>query len=375
VTELAITGLGILSSAGIGPEALAAAVPDALNGVGRRGANVAGLYVEPLPFPNAHALVEFDARRLLGHKGTSFLDRSTALALVACGLALEDSGVRVDETNSSRVGITLGTTMGSMKSASDYSRETMVEERPYMVNAVLFPNTVMNCAAGRAAIWYGLKGVNATVAGGQVTFLETVRYALNALRCGHADVLLLGAVEEFTPHTAWATHLTAPKGQSLSAGEGAAVFVVERADEARRSGRSLDGEVLSAITAFGAGSDPEGVSAALVGCVHRALERAAVAADDVTLLLTGETSDEDRIETESVATALGRPAVNRLLVKKVLGECQAASGALQLAAVLALHRGDLRRNGAISMITGRTPDGSVGAAVVRGWNRVGADRW
>src|SRR6185369_14219525 len=139
-------------------------------------------------------------RDLLGRKGTSSFDRRSALAVVACGQAIEASDIRVDDTNRRRIGIVLGTSLGSLKSMNDYTQETLRYDRPYLVEPLLFPNTVMNCAAGQAAIRYGLKGINATVAGCELAFLHALRYSRNAFRCEYADALLIGAVEEFTPH-------------------------------------------------------------------------------------------------------------------------------------------------------------------------------
>jgi len=371
MTSLAVTGCGILCSVGIGLDALAGVL--ARDCEANPGPDVGDLYTDALPSPTGHALVDLNFRQLLGRKGTAFLDRRSGLALIACGRALEDSGLRVDDGNRHRIGVTLGTTWGSLKSMSDYTKESLLEERPYLVNPALFPNTVMNCAAGQAAIWYGLKGPNATIAGGQLAFLSVLVYAANALRCGYADIILAGAVEEFTPHTAWATHQTQPDKSPLTAGEGAAIFVVERSDGAKSADRHLDAEVMSVVTGFSPGGEQSGgMSSALADCIRRALAKANVKPDGVSFVATCETGDEDqdRIEAGAVTAVFGSADVERVLVKKILGECNAATGGLQLATLLVLHRDDPSRDGHISLITGWTRDGGIGAAVLRGWSRV-----
>lgn len=199
MSGLSISGYGVVCAAGRAPA-------DLLQ-TGDVRVDVRGRYAEPLPHPTA-AVADVDVRAELGRKGTSFLDRATVLTLVACGDALRDAGLDLDAVDLARVGVVLGTTTGSLKSTMDYCCDTLTQERPYLVNPVLFPNTVMNCAAGQTAIWFGLRGLNATVAGGPVAFLHALRYATGALRRGYADMLLTGAVEEFTPHTAWDTALT-----------------------------------------------------------------------------------------------------------------------------------------------------------------------
>jgi 3-oxoacyl-[acyl-carrier-protein] synthase II len=290
---------------------------------------LAGMFEEPLPAPSGPVLVDFDVRKSLGRKGTSFYDRATALAVVACGAALENGAVVVDDLTRTRIGVVLGTTLGSFKSTSDYSRDTLVQEKPYQVNPVLFPNTVMNCATGQAAIRFGLRGINATIAGGALAFHHALRYATNALHREYAETMLVGAVEEYSPHRAWSTHLTG----AGTAGEGAAVFVVERPG----GPRPVVAEILGTATGFG-GDD------ALAGCVRRVLSTAGVPAEEVRLVV----GEDDVL-----------PHCERVSVTARLGVCDAAAGALGLATVLA------RKDPGVSLLTARTPDGGVGAALVR----------
>lgn len=364
-----ITGYGVLSPTGVGPQPLAAA----LSGAGVADVAAGGLFDDPLPSPEPRALVDFDVRSRLGRKGTSSYDRSTALAVVACGEALADAGLAVDDETRHRIGVVLGTTTGSLRSTMEYSRETLVNERPYLVNPMSFPNTVMNCAAGQAAIRYRLTGLNATVAGGQLAFLNALRYSANALRRGYADVLLTGAVEELSPQSAWALRL-AGHTPDVPAGEGAAVLVVRRAEDVRatagtdRSGR-VDAEVLAVATGFSPGAERGDQRAALAGCIRRVLADAGLAPTDLGAVVTGDTASDDRMESAAVDSALAGVTVPRIAVKEVLGESQAAAGALQAAAVLLRHRDDVSLDGCVTLLTGRTPDGGVGAAALRGWSR------
>ncbi|NUR59917.1 MAG: beta-ketoacyl synthase [Catenulispora sp.] len=366
---LAISGWGVLSAAGTGAQEFAGTLAGAAPS---RAADVTAMFEEPLPQDRAHALVGFDVRAHLGRKGTSFFDRSTALALVACGQALADTDLEVGEANTGRVGIALGTTTGSLKASSDYSRETLVNEKSYLVNPILFPNTVMNCASGQAAIWYKLKGVNATIAGGPLAALSALRYARNAISRGYADALLVGAVEEFSPHTAWLTEQLYPEAAGrVPTGEGAAVFVVEAADADRAGRRQPDAEVLALeVGEFAPPGEMPDPASGLAAVIRRALAAADVNAAAVELIVTGESGvpELDAVERDAIAATV--PGAPRLLpVKHFTGEARAASGALQIAAVLAHHRADPARDGAVSVVTACSPDGSVGAAVLRGWSR------
>jgi 3-oxoacyl-[acyl-carrier-protein] synthase II len=352
---VAVTGLGVLSGAGIGAEPLAAALVSGTP-VAR---DVRAMYDEPLPVSHAPAIVDFDIRTQLGRKGTTFLDRGTGLALVAYRDALADARVVVDDGNRHRVGVVVGTTAGSLRSTCDYSRETLVAEKPYLVNPALFPNTVMNCAAGQTAIRFGLRGVNATIAEGPLGFHAASRYAVNALRRGYADVLLVGAVEEFTPHTAWATYVAS--GGVAVAGEAAVAFALEPAARARAAGRRILAELLAQGFAYRPGaSGGAPVHDTFVACVRSVIARAGVRPAEVDTVVTGESGPDDRTETDAVAAALGAPPPRRLLAKPVLGECQAATGGLGL--VAAMH---VAGTGPLALCTARSRDGGVACALWR----------
>jgi 3-oxoacyl-[acyl-carrier-protein] synthase II len=363
VTGLVITGWGALSAAGIGTEALARA----LAAGARPAPDVSGLYPEPMPLPDGFALVDFDVRQLLGRKGTSFLDRASALAMVACGQAIGHSRLVVDEQTRYRIGIALGTTLGSFRSSSDYCRETLVADRPYLVNPVLFPNTVMNCAAGQSAIRYGLHGVNGTVAAGRLGFLGALRYGANALRRGHAEAMLVGAVEEFTPHAAWLHHRLGRPGLP---GEAAVVFVVEPADAAALAGRPPLARVLGVSAGYHPDRDGGALADTVTAVARRALEQADRKPGEVTYLTAAEDDDAAGCAMEgAVAAALEPKTTRRSGVRLALGDCGAAAGALQLGAAL-LTSGDAGP----TLLTGWSPDGSVGSIVVESHAGVGTDR-
>lgn len=363
MTALAVTGWAALTSAGPDRGDAVAALRSA-----RPGTQVAGSATAVPPAsgtPDAPTgeppggpghVLDLDPRSRLGRKGTSALDRGTGLALVAAGQALADSGLLGAEPPD-RVGVVLGTSLGGFRAAMDYSRQTLVGDRPYLVSAASFPTTVMNSAAGQVAIRYGLRGVNATVAGGRLAFLEALRFARTALGRGHADALLVGAVEEYSAQHAWRTYRTA--NPEVPAGEAAVVVAVRRTVDLTATGRAPVAELLALEAGFAAGADEQ--AAALGGCALRCLRRTGLAAADVTLLATGELEDADRGESAAVRRTLGPAFVaERVLAAPVLGDCQAAAGGLALAGLVARAAAPT-----LGLQTGRTPAGAVGAALWR----------
>lgn len=360
--RLVITGCGVLSSVGSGSAALGAALRD-----GRSGrAALAGHFDEPLPFTDACWIADFDLRQLLGKKGTSFFDRLTGLTIATCGMALESARLAVDVHASDRIGVVLGSSVGSMRSISEFTRQSLVSERPYLVNPVLFPNTVMNCAAGQAAIWYKLRAVNATVSNGQLSSLAALRYAMWMLRRGYADVLVVGGAEEMSPQLAWGFHHASDLAATPTLlGEGCALFVLEPARTAQAEGRTALLELLACEVGCAAPpGDPEAVTEALARCIRRGLARARLAGG--AWVHAGSFRGDpllDPAEAAGVALGLGDTPSAQPRVKQAAGECYSAAGALQLAALA----DQLARPGSagLGLVTSVGRDGSVGCAIVR----------
>jgi 3-oxoacyl-[acyl-carrier-protein] synthase II len=354
-TPLKITGCGVVSGAGIGLGTLDTAATTAAPAV----EPPAGEDYPPGPLrPVPH----FDVREHLGRKGTRNLDRTTALGLVACQLALGDRAERMPEEERNETGVVIGTSMGSVRSSSEFSRDTLVQERPYLVNPSLFPNTIMNCCASQIAIRHSLRGVNATLAGGQSSGLHALRYARNAIGQGHARRLLVGAVEELSAQSAWAWRRTKALKRTAAVGEGAAVFVIEDGDGAEPLAELLACEVVYTHSR----SLRDRVAGDLTRVITRALHRSGVDAGQVDVVAYGSTGlvALGSVEARAVRAALGGEPRDSLAVKEKIGECFSASVGLQLAALLAHWESTPATRTRYGLVTSLGFDGNVGCAVL-----------
>ncbi|MFF9036693.1 beta-ketoacyl synthase N-terminal-like domain-containing protein [Streptomyces sp. NPDC014892] len=367
VRPLAVTALGVVSPAGIGLDALA----EALRGDRTPCSDAAQL---PLGDADADGLPEavrivpdFRIADHVGRKGTRHLDRTTALGLAATAVLRSAAGVADGDPEWAATGVVLGSTSGSVRSSSEFARDTHVQERPYLVDAARFPNTVMNSVTGQAAIWHGLRGINATLSGGTTASLAAFRYARNALAQGHARRLLVGGVEELCPQTAWAWVATGALAPEVPIGEGCALFALEDAERARAAGTPVLAEVLACETSFAPVGQRPGLSGGLAECVNRALARGGVDASEISLVAPGGTglSVLEGAERRALTRVLAGRAVEQVRVKDVTGEAYSADGALQLAAVLAHWRDTPADSRRVALVTGLGHDGNVGCLVVR----------
>lgn len=314
-------------------------------------------------------LAGFDPTTLIGIKGTRTLDRMTSLVIATAGMVLDAQPGGA--AGRAPLGLVLGTSTGSVASIVDFTRDTFVRERPYLVNPALFPNTVMNGAAGRTAIWYGLRGPNSTIAAGHLTGLVVLRYATRMLRLGYADRLLVGAVEEVSEEVSVAAatvgraDVTAAGGGLTPLGEGCVVFLID----GRAGGDGAAAEIVDfefGVAEVGTGAQ----SAGLARTIRSLLTRTGIRPDDLWLVSLAQSGDGtlDEAELTAVDEALGGPGVGRRVVaSERTGNAFSALGAFQLAAALALaadaDQDDSRTRPCL--LTSLGVDGSVGCALVR----------
>jgi 3-oxoacyl-[acyl-carrier-protein] synthase II len=83
------------------------------------------------------------------------------------------------------IGLVGGTVYGNVGSVGRFVREVETEG-PRFVDAMLFPNTVLNSPAGFASIAFSLTALNSTVNAGPATGLAALAYAARLLRRGRA---------------------------------------------------------------------------------------------------------------------------------------------------------------------------------------------
>ena len=135
-----------------------------------------------------------------GKREFATLDRSTRLISAAAGLALDDAKLLIGDGNSHSVGVSVGTTFGSLHSISQFDRDELIDGPKY-VNPSHFPNTVINSPASQVSIRFGIRGFNTTVSTGFCAGLDAISYASDFIRLGRAEIVLAGGVEELCEET------------------------------------------------------------------------------------------------------------------------------------------------------------------------------
>ena len=253
--RVVITGLGIISSLGLGKEAFWESLRQ-----GRSGLQEISHFDPSLTGSRLGGEVRgFEPKDFLAAAKVRRLDRVSQMAVAAARLAFEDAHFRCSFDGAGEVGVILGSGFSGLVSTEAFFRG-LLDMGPSGANPMLFPNTVPNAPASQVAIEMGFKGPNATLSHKEVSGENAIVFACDLIRHGKADLLLGGAVDELSqilhfsywkmgalsPHRRGGEEICCPfdlRRNGIILGEGAGVVVLEELSHALSRGASIYAEV------------------------------------------------------------------------------------------------------------------------------------
>ena len=312
----------------------------------------------------ANAPDEFEFGELAA-KEVRRLDRFTLLALAAAHEAMQDAGLDLDDAESERSGVAIGSGIGGLQTLSN-SLGVLKTSGPRRVSPFTIPMSICNMASGYVAIQHGLRGPNLCQTAACASGGHSIGESARAIERGDADVMFAGgseapivdlAVAAFANMKALSTRNESPVAASrpfdtdrdgFVIGEGAAVLVLEDLERARARGANILAHVLGyGMTADAASvaqptEDGEGAQR----CMSEAIADAGLNPSDVDYLNAHATSTPqgDPSEVRAIRVVFGEHT-QRLPVsatKSMTGHLLGAAGAVEaLLCVRALQTGIL----------------------------------
>ena len=295
--------------------------------------------------------------RALAGRPLAAIDKTGQLAIVAGQRALAASGL--DKVPPAELGLVLGTMFSSAHTIGEFDRRAQTAG-PEFASPLDFANTVLNAAAGQAAIRLALRGVNLTIGGGQTAGLQALGFAADLVASGRAPALLAGGVEQlflesYIGHCraglACGTngrpgHVPVPFDvyrTGLCLGEGAGLVMLETMPAAVGRGATIHAEV----AAYSMLTDPDALENGYCGrqviadAIRLALCRAGASPADLDAVSAAANGSwrGDQEEAEALGDVfadVGMPPVTA--IKSVLGEMLGASGPVQVIAMIEAMR-------------------------------------
>ena len=263
----------------------------------------------------------YDPEALFNRQQIALYDRFTQFTLIAARQALDGCGLSFAGELAVRSGVVLGTAGGGVNTWDENYR-TVYEEGKNRVHPFVVPKLMNNAAASHVSMEWNLKGPSFSVATACASSNHAMGLAFQLIRGGAVDVMVTGGSEamlSFGGIKAWeglrvmskdACRPFSANRNGMVQGEGAAVFVFEEYERAKKRGADILAEVVGfAMTSDAADivmPSKQGAARTIAG----ALKDARLNPSDVAYINahgTG-TAANDKVECAAVADAFGHHA-------------------------------------------------------------------
>jgi 3-oxoacyl-[acyl-carrier-protein] synthase II len=315
MNRVVVTGIGALSPIGIGKEEFWQGCVEGRSGI----KPIKGFEVGHLRSKLGHQVEDPDYKRYIKPANLRRMDRISRMVTASVKLAIQDAGLQMSAEDPVRVGIMIGTGLGSSKTVDLFFRD-LVHSGPQEVAPLLFQTSVPNAICSHASIEFGITGINTTFSHKEASAESAIVYAFEALRRGKAEVIFAGGGDEISEplYNVYATlgslspqRPLYPEGMrpfdrtrnGIVLGEGSGVLVMETLDHARGRGAPLYAE----MTGYG-----------MVGC------------NDGAWSYDRDGSSMARAMSDAIAISA---------VKSMIGEFDASGGIKACATVLSIQKG------------------------------------
>ena len=352
--RVVITGMGLICGSGNTKEEVWSNLLAARSGV----AAIARFDVSAFPVRIASEVKNFDPLKFIEKKEVKKMDPFIHYAVAASQEAMDDSGLRVTDDNSTRIGTYIGSGIGGF-GVIEREHEKYLKGGPGKISPFFIPAAIVNLASGQVSIRFGLKGPNSATCTACSTGAHAVGDSFKIIQRGDADAMLCGGAEAaitpmgvggFAAMRALSTRNDDPEHASrpfdadrdgFVIGEGAGVLILEELDHAKSRGAKIYAEVVG----YGMSSDafhitqPSENGDGAIRVMTNALKDAGVEAHEVDYINAHGTSTHynDKLETMAIKQVFGDSAYSIPVssTKSMMGHLLGAAGGVE-AGVIAL---------------------------------------
>ena len=312
---------------------------------------------DPSEFPCqiAGEVKGFDPGTYINPREARRMARFSQLALASAQMAVEDAGLDLGKEDQERVGVLLGTGIGSLTTTQEICQD-MISKGGMKINPFFIPMILPNMAAANVARVFGAKGYNSTVITACAASNQSIGEAAEAIRRGAVDVVLSGGTEAsiselglsgFCILKALSTRNEEPDKASrpfdaerdgFVPAEGAAILILESLEHALDRGATILAEVVGYGTSCDAfhAVQPDETGDGAARAIRWALADADVPPEAIDYINAHGTSTplNDAIETMAIKTIFGENAYKVPIssTKSMVGHALGGAGALEAVA-------------------------------------------
>ena len=346
--RVVITGIGLVSSLGIGTKANWDALVAGTSGVHRITKFDASAFAAQI----AGEVKGFDPLQFIDKKDVKKMDVFIQYAVAAAQFAMDDSKLEVTPENADAIGVYIASGIGGFTTI-EREHKALLEGGPRKISPFFIPSAIINLAAGQVSIRFGAKGPNSATCTACSASAHAIGDAYEIIRRCDADAMIAGGSEAaitpmgvggFAALRALSTRNDEPERASrpfdknrdgFIIGEGAGVIVLEELEHARRRGAPIYAEIVG----YGMSADAYHMTAPSEDgdggrrVMANAIRKAGIAPEDVDYINAHGTSTpyNDRLETLAIKNCFGDHAYKLAIssTKSMTGHLLGAAGGLE----------------------------------------------
>jgi len=273
-------------------------------------------------------------------------------AVASARMAMEESGLNIDASNSQRIGCITGSGLGGLAMLEHYHK-VLMERGHRKISPFFIPGIIANMAPGQIAIEFGAKGPNLSIETACAASAHAVGEAFRHIREGIADAMITGGAEAvvtplalggFCAMRALSTRNEEPERASrpfelnrdgFVMGEGAGILILEELGHALKRGAPIHAEVvgygLTGDAYHVSAPEPEGEGA--ITCMKNAIEYAELRPEDIEYINAHGTSTQlnDLSENKAVKALFGEHAYKLAIssTKSMTGHLLGGAGGME----------------------------------------------
>ena len=346
--RVVITGVGLISSVGIGTSANWNAVLAGRSGI----APITHFDAAAFTTRIAGEVRGFDPLQFMEKKDVKKADVFIQYALAASRFAMDDAKLTITPAMADQVGVFIASGIGGFSTIEREHKE-LLKGGPRRISPFFIPASIINLAAGQVSIRFGARGPNLATCTACTASAHAIGEAMEIIRRGDADVMIAGGSEAsitpmsvggFAAMRALSTRNDEPTRASrpfdkardgFVIGEGAGMVILEELEFARHRGAEIYAEVVGyglSADAFHLTGQPEDANGA-VRSMRMAIKKAGITPDQIDYVNAHGTSTpiNDPTETLAVKTTFGEHAYKLVMssTKSMTGHLLGAAGGLE----------------------------------------------
>ena len=346
--RVVLTGVGLVSSVGIGTQATWEGLCAGQTGIG----TITRFDVSKFASQIAGEVKGFNPLDFVAKKDVKKMDVFIQYAMAASEFALQDARLAGEVPLGPRVGVFIASGIGGFTTI-EREHKALLAGGPRKISPFFIPSAIINLAAGQVSIRYGAQGPNSATCTACSASAHAIGDAFEIVKRGAADVMVAGGSEAaitpmgiggFAAMRALSTRNDEPERacrpfdrdrDGFIIGEGAGMVILEELEHAQKRGVPIYAEIVG----YGMSADAYHMTApaedgdGAVRVMQAALAQEGVAPTAIDYINAHGTSTpyNDRLETLAIKRCFGEHARALAIssTKSMTGHLLGAAGGLE----------------------------------------------